>query len=536
MIYTCLKNIAQNPPSDTYEVLQLIYVYFIISDCVDCFQVRSLASGLDRMLYPYYKKDIESGKYTEDELDELIAYFLTQWSSMDNYWGQPLYIGGTDVDGNTTVNPLSYKLIDIYDYIDIFNPKIQVKINNNTPEEFTEKVLSMIQKGKTSFVLMCEPGIYKAMRSLGVTHQEAVECDIKGCYEYSVKGKEVSTAPIHINLLKAIEFTLNRGKSLNDDVLRTFESKDTDNISTFDEFYDIYKSHIKYVIEQTIDLAEEFEKYTAYGNPSPMYSATIESSLKSKKDAYAFGMKYNNSVVLMSGFASAIDSLCAIKYLIYDEKEITLTKFKDILSSDWKDEEHIRCKVMKNPQKFGNNQSFADALSKDLSEFVSGLINGKPNTRGGVWKAGMHSARKFIDLGQMTSATPDGRRAGEEISKNASPVIGMDKSGISSLINSVLCMKPSLYTEDFCLDVMLHPSAVSGREGMEALKSVVKTYMLNDGISLHFNIFDAEILKDAQLHPENYKNLQVRVCGWNVLWNNMCKEEQDAYILRAENI
>ena len=136
----------------------------------------------------------------------------------------------------------------------------------------------------------------------------------------------------------------------------------------------------------------------------------------------------------------------------------------------------------------------------------------------------------------MTSASPDGRLCGEEMSKNISPVMGMDKNGITALLHSVAAVVPSLYTEDFCVDVMLHPSAVSGDDGLAVMRGVLKTYMKNDGISIHFNIFDADTLRDAQLHPEKYQNLQVRVCGWNVLWNNLSRDEQDMYIRRADAI
>ena len=131
---------------------------------------------------------------------------------------------------------------------------------------------------------------------------------------------------------------------------------------------------------------------------------------------------------------------------------------------------------------------------------------------------------------------PNGRYSGEELSKNASPCVGMDKNGVTALINSALAAKPYSYCESYCIDVMLHPSAVSGDEGMEIMKSLLFTYMKHGGMCMQFNIFDVNTLKDAQKHPEKYQNLQVRVCGWNVLWNNLSEKEQNAYITRAENI
>ena len=148
----------------------------------------------------------------------------------------------------------------------------------------------------------------------------------------------------------------------------------------------------------------------------------------------------------------------------------------------------------------------------------------------------LHSAKAFIIHGEKTKATPDGRKFGQEISKNASPHPGADKDGVTALIHSATAIDTCLANNGFCLDVMLHPTTVQGQSGLDILYQVMRTYMDKGGHSIHFNIFNAELLRDAQAHPEKYENLQVRVCGWNVLWNNMPKSEQDVYILRAENI
>ena len=163
-------------------------------------------------------------------------------------------------------------------------------------------------------------------------------------------------------------------------------------------------------------------------------------------------------------------------------------------------------------------------------------VGGRPNGRNSVFKVGVPSTLHFIHQGRKTEATPDGRKMGEECSKNVAPVIGMERGGVTAMIRSALQLQPWMFSEAFVLDVMVHPSAISGEDGLEAMKGLVDTYMKNDGISIQFNVFSAEMLKDAQANPDKYWNLQVRVSGWNVLWNNMSREEQDAYILRAASI
>ena len=163
-------------------------------------------------------------------------------------------------------------------------------------------------------------------------------------------------------------------------------------------------------------------------------------------------------------------------------------------------------------------------------------MQGRPNGRGGIYKGLLHSARMFIEQGKALGATPDGRLAGEEFSKNASPSPGMDKNGASSLLKSALSLEPARYAESFCLDVFLHPSQVEGENGLNAFYGILKVYEAEGGMAIQFNVISPETLRDAQAHPEKYTELQVRVCGWNVYWNDLSKAEQEAYLLRAENI
>lgn len=151
-ISECIKQLSEGAPRNIYEAMQMIYIYFMISESVDMFQVRSLGNGLDRSLRRFYEHDLESGTFTRDEIRELLAYFLFQWSAIGNYWGQPFYLGGTASDGTTRVYPLTYDILDVYDRIGIYNPKIQIKTDASTPRELLNKIFDMIRRGKNSFV------------------------------------------------------------------------------------------------------------------------------------------------------------------------------------------------------------------------------------------------------------------------------------------------------------------------------------------------------------------------------------------------
>ena len=183
-----------------------------------------------------------------------------------------------------------------------------------------------------------------------------------------------------------------------------------------------------------------------------------------------------------------------------------------------------------------NEYPVADDIMQEILSYEAGLLNGRPNGRGGVFKASMISIDNYVPEGKKVMATPDGRKAGEPLSKNIAPTTGMDRNGITALINSVSEIDYSEYPNGTVLDLMMHPSAVAGDDGLEAMYAVLMTYFKKGGISLHGNVFDASLLRKAQEEPEKYANLQVRVCGWNAYFLDLTKEEQEDFIKKAENL
>jgi formate C-acetyltransferase len=223
----------------------------------------------------------------------------------------------------------------------------------------------------------------------------------------------------------------------------------------------------------------------------------------------------------------------AVNELVFIKKETTLAELKAALDNNWQGSEVLLQKIRRDPDHFGNN-SDADAVTVDFLTRLAKHINFKPNSRGGIYTTALHSANAFMGHWRELGATPDGRRTGDEFTKNASVRPGSNFNGVTAVINSVLKLDPSDFMADFPLDIMLHPSAVAGEEGLLAMRSLLMTYIKRGGHAIHFNVFSSDMLKDAQAHPENYRDLQVRICGWNVLWNNLSTEEQNSYLEQAE--
>ncbi|MBO5052371.1 MAG: hypothetical protein J6D31_09255 [Clostridia bacterium] len=530
-----LAHLLAGPPQTTLDMLQLIYLYFMISECIGHYQVRSLGYGLDGTLYPFFVRDLESGLFTREQLTAFLSYFLMQFSAMGNYWGQPFYLGGTGADGRTKVNELSHLILQIYDALGLYNPKIQIKVGKSTPRDFLDRVLTMIKGGLNSIVFCNEEVIIKALMHGGATYEEACEAVIKGCYEYAVKADSIPISYNMINALKPIVLVFHNGRDPRTGHLLGCETGDVISFADFAQFYNAYRAQLACVIDKTMVWVERLERHVHEVNPCLLYSGTVSRCVESLTDAMDGGV-HNVTDMWFSGFGSAVDALMAVYELVFETGVTTLATLKEALDRNWEGYEQLRLRAQACRHKYGRGDSMADAYACALHRFFSSCFAGRKNCHGGNIEYELHSARAYLAMGDVTEATPDGRRAGEETSKNASPSNGADNAGVTALIRSATSLDLSLADSGACLDCMLHPSALQGEGGVDVLYGILRTYHDRGGASIHFNVFSVDMLRDAQAHPEKYQTLQVRVCGWNVLWNNLEKREQDAYIKRAEGI
>ena len=511
-----LHSLRTGAPGSFYECMLLIWLYYQLSEYGDCVQTRSFGN-LDAALISYYRADLASGAFREEDIRTVVRNFYFRVSAMKYQWEHPFYMGGTLPDGSSAYNELSVLMLEEYGKMGIYDPKLQLKIAENTPEHILDQALELIRSGSSSIAFVGEKCIRETMLRYGYTEEEARTAVVKGCYEYCPPATAVETAPCIVNLPRILLQLLRKNEEA----------------ATFEELFDACLEDMKKILDQGMSAANDFEQYYDRINPVPLFSGTSETALGKGMDCYCRGSKYNNSNVWLSGPVTAVDSLIMIRKYVYERREITLKDLLAVLDKDWEGAEKLFLKIRRDPDHFGNNRP-ADEMAVRFLESLADHINFRQNSRGGFYTTALHCANYYVFYGKQTGATPDGRRAGEELTKNITPRLGSSCSGVTALVTSALKLDPGKFMADFPVDVMLHPSAVAGKEGLIAMRALLMTYIKGGGHAIHFNVFSSKLLEDARKDPEKYQDLQVRVCGWNVLWNNLSGAEQERYLEQAK--
>ena len=517
-----LERLRAGPPQTVFDVMEFTIVYFILSEPLNYFQVRTF-DNIDARWWPYYQADIAAGRTTEAEFREDFRHFLWQFGSIDNYWGHPIYLGGTNPDGSTAYNPLSLVILDVVEKTALPTPKFQLKMAANTPDEIWWKALDMLRR-HCPLCLMSEENMARSMKPVGLTDEECRDLLVWGCFEYLPRGKGNCTSATNVYLPQPVVELLSGAAN------GEFAA------ATFDDFKREYFRILHANTDRTVELLRETERHLAEVNPALVLSLAVPSALEKGVDAFSLGYTYNFTAIGECGFATAVDSLLAVKEFVFDRKELSLAELGCILAANWEGHEALRLRMKRSRLKWGCGNPEADALAKEVIEGFTSRFVGKPNSRGGVFVCYGLNSRGFIRGGEITGATPDGRKAGDFFSKNMAPSVGAETDGITGSIRSYGAIAPENFPCGSIFDVMIHPSAVEGENGLRAFRVLVERFFAGGGVALNVNIVSSETLRDAQAHPEKYENLQVRVAGWNVRWNDIPRKEQDEYIARIETV
>ena len=529
-----LRGLREGAPGNTHEALQLILLYYQMQNNVDGTNVRSIG-GLDQLLHPFIVRDLAQGTFDEAEINEILRFFFGNAERRHVGANLPFYLGGSDEKGDTLVNDTSFRIIDVYGKMGIYSPKMQIRVDAATPDDFLRAVLKCIRAGNNSFVFLNEKIIPAALRHIGVAPQDAWDYAVVGCYEPMAFGKEVPcTCNGNVNLAKALELAMNAGCDARTGKKIGADTLPAEEIGSFEEFVAAVRTQIAYLADRSMELICAYERHYGEIQASPVFSATYVSCMEKGMDAYHGGAVYNNSSINLLGLATTADSLEAVREVVYQEGRVTLPQLRDLLRNNWRENARLRLHCKNRCAKYGNGDERADGLARQMVNFACDCVNGRPNGRGGVFRAGLFTIDWNLGCGAKTGATPDGRSEGEPLSRNMGPSMACDRRGITAALDSVASVDYTRSPNGAVYDAMLHPSAVQGDSGLENMLSLVRVFMAKGGFGLQFNVFDANTLRKAQAEPEKYATLQVRVCGWNAYFVDLSEVEQNLFIRQAE--
>ena len=527
----CLSALQNRAPETLYEALELAYLFHQLIE-FEGEWVRSMGS-FEWNFGRFYEADIMAGRITEEDARELIRYFWMKFfaNTRGSGNGKNFYFGGLRDADNVNIGPLSYLALELFYELNQPDPKLSIKLNKRTPERFRRLIAKCLQGGRTNMVIVNDDETISAVRGRGVSVEDSYEYLLIGCYEPAIEGKEAAcNMCVKFNLAKPVELALTNGRDPMNGKMVGIETGDSESFTDFEEFYSAYEKQLAFQLQNVQKAITDYERRWPVINPEPFISATFPPCMESGRDISAGGAKYNNTGSMGGGLANAADSLTAIKRIVFEEKRMTMRALRTMLERDFEGYSRELLYLKNRVPKWGNNDTDADAMAKRVTESYTSRVNGVPNGHGGIFTASMFTLDHCFTLGHRTGALPDGRARGHYLAKGIGAMTGMDKAGVTAQIESVSKLDFQTIPNGSVLDLYLHPTAVDGEKGIDTLLQLIDTYFDRGGYGVQFNILNAEDLKKAQQHPEEYRTLQVRVCGWNVYFVTLNEEQQNHFI------
>ena len=558
---------------------------------------HSISPGrFDQYMYPYYKADLDAGKITREEAQELLDCLWVKFNdinkvrdavSADGFAGygmfQNLIVGGQNEHGLDATNDLSYMCIEAAIHVPLPQPSISIRVWNGSPESLLVKAASLTRLGTGLPAYYNDEVIIPSIMARGLTLEDARDYCIIGCVEPQKGGK---TDGWHdaafFNMCRPLELAFSngydKGKKIGPD------TGDVADMKTFEEFYDAYKAQQSYMIKLLVNANNAIDAAHAKRCPLPFQSCMVDDCIGRGKSLQEGGAIYNFTGPQGFGIANNTDALIAIKQLVFDEKKVTMAELRDALKANYgyglegaaaervtlevaielakegleitpaavqtiyeeittagsiDDTTKARYKEIKRLidetcPKYGNDIYEVDMFARDVANSYTKEVEKYKNVRGGIFQAGLYPVSANVPLGGTTGATPDGRLAYTPLADGIGPASGRDVKGPTATANSVAKLEQGVASNGTLLNQKFHPSALEGMQGLIKFVALIRSYFDQKGMHMQFNVVTKETLLDAQAHPENYKTLVVRVAGYSALFTTLSKSLQDDIINRTE--
>ncbi len=539
-------------PSSFWEALQSLWITHMLVMAAESYPGAGLSHGRwDQYMYPFYKKDIESGVLTREQAKELMQCYWIKHNyvydfqgklginqGINSSFGQLMTLSGCGPNGEDLTNDLTWLALEVIEDMNLFEPKPNVRLHRNTPQDFLLRVSEMVAKAQGSpFLMNFDEHSIEGMVWQGVPREDAWDYGIVGCLENTMQGNDRSdTVDVNFNLVKAVEYALNDGEDRATGKQIGAKTGDPSNFKTYNEFLTAVKIQLAELIRLLVNAGNMADTVRAKYQPTPYLSALMDKCAENGKDVNEGGTVWNFNTLEGMGIATLADSVAAVKKMVYDDKKTTISEVLDAIAANYEGYEELRQLLRSRAPKFGNDDDYVDDIARDLSMFWAqeAFKHENPYT-GRHYRAGYLSWNYFIPLAPLTAATPDGRRRGEFISGGVGAVQGMDSKGPTASSRSVGKLGLETVPNGASHTITLSPSMVRTPEHVEKLAALLRAYNEVGGTALQINVIDAKTLRDAQKNPDAYSNLMIRVTGYNAYFTQVGRELQEEIITRTEH-
>jgi len=541
------RRVPANKPETFWEALQ--YYWFVhLGVITELNTWDSFNPGrLDQHLLPFYRKEIDNGKLTEDRARELLQSF---WVKFNNQPAPPkvgvtaeesntytdfclINLGGVKETGEDAVNELTYLILDVIEEMRLLQPSSMVQLSRKNPDKYILRALDIIKTGYGQPSIFNTEAIIQEMIRQGKTIEDARNGGASGCVETGAFGKESYILTGYFNLTKVLEITLNNGIDPKTGRKIGKETGDPVKFASFDNLFEAYKQQLKHFVDIKIKGNEIIERLWAKILPAPFLSILIDDCIQSGRDYNDGGARYNTSYIQGVGMGTITDSLTSIKYRVFDKKDCSFAEMLKNLSDNFSDNDKLRFELINGTPKYGNDDDYADDILKRIFESYFEIIDGRPNTKGGHFRINLLPTTCHVYFGSVIGATPDGRNAGEPLSEGISPVQGADRKGPTAVLKSAAKID-HLRTGGTLLNQKFTPQIFEDEDSIIKLAHLIKAYFKMDGHHIQFNVVTAETLKKAQKNPEKYRDLIVRVAGYSDYFVDLGVDLQNEIIKRTE--
>ncbi len=540
--------VPAHPPRDFWEALQA-YWFVHLGVITELNGWDSFCPGhLDQHLFPFYARDVESGRLTREQAKELLECL---WIKFNNQPAPPkvgvtaaesgtytdfanINTGGLRPDGSDGVNELTYLVLDVIDEMRLLQPSSNIQLSRRSPERFLRRACEIIRKGWGQPSIFNVDAVVEELLRQGKSVEDARAGGTSGCVETGAFGKEAYILTGYFNLPKVLEVALYDGRDPRTGRRIGVETGAPAGWSTFEDVFGAFRRQLAHFIQVKIRGNQVIERLYATRMPAPFLSVLIDDCIAKGRDYHAGGARYNTTYIMPVGIGTVTDSLSAIKRHVFDSRRVTIDRLLAALDRDFEGDEALRQLLWNRTPRYGNDDPEADALLVRVFDAVFDEVDGKPNTRGGEYHVNYLSTTCHVYFGSVTGATPDGRRAFTPVSDGISPVQGADRQGPTAVVRSAARLD-HVRTGGTLLNQKFAPALLEGDEGLAHLAQLVRGYFALGGHHIQFNVVTADTLRNAQANPEQYRDLIVRVAGYSDYFCDLTKPLQDEIISRTEH-